>query len=139
MTYGDGGSGKTTLAVTSRSTSPPASTGSASRWHARPASARIENEGPRPLFRSKLRRKLDAWRGRPSMTGSSSGSSPWATFTSPRENPGGARRRAAEHEFDVVIVGPLNAHRHGGRRQEVRDFAALLDDVRHAPGARSRS
>ena len=63
MIYGNGGAGKTTLAVDLA-----CHLGAGKDWLGipvpRPARVLlIENEGPRALFRKKLRRKLDAWEG----------------------------------------------------------------------------
>jgi AAA domain len=97
----------------------------------------VENEGPRPLFRKKLRRKRDSW------TGSGIGDrlrvfeDPWRRFTF-GETSWRQRLAAAigEQAIDVVIVGPITSSgmEAAGTLQEVRDFAALVDDVRDRSG-----
>ncbi len=63
MCYGDGGAGKTTLMVDLA-----CHLAAGDAWLGIPVARKlrvllIENEGPRPLYRSKLRRKLAAWEG----------------------------------------------------------------------------
>src|ERR1700730_5948906 len=65
MIYGDGGAGKTTLTIDLA-----CNLAAGSDWLeipiARPTNVLlIENEGPRPLFRKKLKSKLAAWAGPP--------------------------------------------------------------------------
>ena len=68
----------------------------------------IENEGPRPMFRRKLRRKLGAWPG-----GSVGGrvhvyERPWREFTFADEQWRiDLARVAADLQIDMVIAGPL--------------------------------
>lgn len=133
MVYGDGGAGKTTLLFDL------AFHLAAGRpWLqipvARPARILlIENEGPRPLLRQKLRRKLDAWSG-PAPDGRISIlERPWATVTFASE---AWRQQLAqivrEHRIDVLIAGPLTrlGMDAAGTLQETAAFMRLVDEVR---------
>jgi hypothetical protein len=139
MVYGDGGVGKTTLAVDLAF-----HLAAGDDWLGipvvRPARLLlIENEGPRPLFRRKLERKRDAW------TGSELGDrllvleEPWGQFTFAET---GWRQLLAattrEREVDVVIVGPLTASgmEAAGTLQDVREFLNLVDQTRTLAGRR---
>ena len=68
----------------------------------------IEAEGPRPLFRRKLRRKLESWEGPPLDGQVRIWAAPWASFTFADET---CRNELAgiiaKQEIDVVIAGPL--------------------------------
>ena len=132
MFYGNGGAGKTTLAfdlafhlATGRD------------WIGIPVRRAvrvllIENEGPRPLLRRKLRRKLAAWDGelddRLRVY-----EQPWGQFTIAAE-PWREKlaREIAESEIDVLIAGPLTriGMDEAGTLQEVRAFTELVEDVR---------
>lgn len=133
MVYGDGGAGKTTLSIDLAFHLAAGET-----WCDIPVGrpvriAIVENEGPRPLFRAKLRRKRDSWIGGNLADRLHVLESPWGAFTFADE-----RHRtwlAAEIdrcELDVVILGPLTriGMNEAGTLQETRDFAALLSDVR---------
>jgi AAA domain-containing protein len=110
MIYGDGGAGKTTLAIDL-----------AAHWAAgddwlgihvsRPLHCLIiEDEGPRPLFRRKIDRKLTGWNGSPLGDRARVLDEPWARFTLAAET---QRQELADtirqHNLDVVILSPLSA------------------------------
>lgn len=138
MFYGLAGAGKTTLAL---DLALHLAAGDA--WLGIPGPTRplrvllIENEGPRPRFRRKCQRKLEAW------TGSALGDritvldAPWARFSF---SPEADRQRLAdfvrEEGVDVVIAGPITSSgmNETGTLQEVRDFAALVDETRQLAG-----
>jgi hypothetical protein len=137
MIYGDGGAGKTTACVDLG-----CHLGAGDDWLgitiARPVRVLlIENEGPRPLLRGKLRRKLAEWEGSPLDDRVRIVEEPWARFTF--AEPAWRDKLAAtiqDEEFDVVIVGPLTAlgMLEAGTMQQTRAFADLLDAVRDASG-----
>jgi len=137
VVYGDGGAGKTTLCV---DLAFHFAAGDDWIGIAVPRALRVlvvENEGPRPLFRKKLRRKRDAWTGSPIGDRVRVFSDPWRRFTfadlSWRQRLATAIR---EQKIDVAIVGPVTSSgmEAAGTLQEVRDFAALVDDVRDRSG-----
>ena len=128
MVYGDGGAGKTTLGIDLA-----CHLAAGDDWLgirvARPrARAARRERGPRPLFRAKLRRKLEGWAGSPLDDRLHVLEQPWATltFADRRLARGARRRRSATHEIDVVIVGPVTrlGMNEAGTLQEVRDFMA---------------
>jgi AAA domain len=139
MIYGDGGSGKTTLAIDLG-----CHLAAGDDWLGLPVPRPVrvlivENEGPRPLFRAKLRRKRDHWTGAPIGDRLVVLETPWArmSFADP------ARRELLatvirDRQIDVVIVGPVSRSgmNEAGTLQEVRDFAGLLDQVRELAGRR---
>ena len=133
MVYGDGGAGKTTLCLDLG-----CHLAAGDDWLGIPIAKAIsvllvENEGPRPLFRAKARAKLDAWAGSPLDDRVRIVDEPWATFTFAAESHRvELARRIADHDVDVVIVGPLvtSGMLEAGTLQEVRRFLALCDDVR---------
>jgi hypothetical protein len=137
MFYGDGGAGKTTLAVDLA-------------WHlaagdpwlgmpvARPVRVLlIENEGPRPLFRAKLRRKKAGWEGSELGDRVHVLETPWAriTFAEPAHVEALAAK-VRELEVDVLIAGPLTnvGMNEAGTLQEVRDFMRLVAAFRQLAG-----
>jgi AAA domain len=135
MVYGDGGAGKTTLEIDLA-----CHLAAGDDWlgiHAdKPLRVLlIENEGPRPLFRAKLRRKLAAWTASPIEGRVRVVGEPWARFTF--AEPEWCDRLAAtiqDEQIDIVIVGPLTAlgMLEAGNIPQVRAFADLLDGVRVA-------
>jgi hypothetical protein len=137
MVYGDGGAGKTTLVVDLA-----CHLAAGDPWLgigvAKPRRVLlVENEGPRPKFRAKLRRKRDAWNGSPLEDRISVLEDPWGAFTFADEV---WRTFLAEHvqaaEIDVVVCGPVTCAgmTAAGTLQEVRDFLALVADVRRRAG-----
>jgi hypothetical protein len=137
MFYGDGGAGKTTLAVDLA-----CHLAAGDPWLGMPVTGKscvllIENEGPRPLFRAKLRRKRDAWQGSALEDRVRVYEEPWTRFSF--EDP--AKREAlaatiAELKVDAVIVGPVTrvGMNEAGTLQEVRDFMLLIAECRRVAG-----
>ncbi len=139
MLYGDGGAGKTTLAIDLA-----CHLAAGEDWLGIkiPQPRRvllIENEGPRARFRRKLRRKRDAWAGSELGARVSVLEHPWAQFTfvdeSWREF---LASHVRDHEVDVVVVGPLVSAgmETAGTLQDVRAFLELVADVRRRAGRR---
>jgi hypothetical protein len=137
MLYGDGGAGKTTLAIDLA-----CHLGAGDDWLGIPIPTCvnvlvIEREGPRPLMRRKARRKLAGWKGSALEGRVRVWEAPWATFTFADT---GARQELAglisSEGIDVVIVGPLNriGMDEAGTLQEVRDFMRLVDETRRLAG-----
>ena len=132
MVYGDGGAGKTTLTI---DLGLHLAAGDAWLGIAIERNARVllvENEGPRPLFRAKLRRKLEGWCGSAIDDRISVLEEPWAKV---RFDSADGREALAqvirEHEIDFVIIGPVTASGMlaAGTIQEVRSFTALVELV----------
>ena len=128
MFYGDGGAGKTTLAIDLA-----CHLAAGEPWLEIPVPRPvrvllIENEGPRPLLRRKLRRKLEAWAGAPLEGRVCVFAAPWGRFTLASGVARGARQNVREHEIDVVIAGPLTriGMDAAGTLQEVRAFMELV-------------
>jgi hypothetical protein len=96
----------------------------------------VEAEGPRPLFRRKVRRKLDAWEGSELGDRLFVLETPWADFRFP--DAAEIAALVGEYEIDVVIAGPLT--RVGmedlGTLQQVRDFMAQVEEFRQQTGRR---
>jgi hypothetical protein len=137
MVYGDGGAGKTSLVIDGAF-----HLASGDPWLdiaiARPVRVLlIENEGPRPLFRRKLRRKQDGWKGSPIDGRIFVLESPWARITLAD---GSWQTELAdlvrENSIDVVIAGPVTrlGMDEAGTLQQVRDFMRHVDKVRDAAG-----
>ena len=139
MFYGDGGAGKTTLAIDLT-----CHLAAGDDWLGIPIGhpARvllIENEGPRPLFRAKLRRKLEAWQGSSLDDRVQVLEQPWGKFSFADE----AWREliaatVRQNEIDVVIVGPLSRSgmNEAGTLQEVREFMELVAMLREQTARR---
>jgi hypothetical protein len=139
MFYGDGGAGKTTLCIDLA-----CHLAAGDDWLgitvARPARVLIvENEGPRPLFRAKLRRKRNGWTGSPLDDRVVVLAEPWGrlSFADP-ESRDALATKIRKREIDVVIVGPVtrSGMNEAGTLQEVRDFMKLVDQVRESSGRR---
>jgi AAA domain-containing protein len=139
MFYGDGGTGKTTLAVDlafSLATGDP--------WLGIPVARKlnvllVENEGPRALFRAKLRRKRNGWAGSPIDGRLTVIEAPWARLTFDDPDCRQAFASVLErYAIDVAIVGPVtrSGMNDAGTLQEVRDFMALVAEVRRIAGRR---
>ena len=133
LTYGDGGAGKTTLMLDLA-----CHLAAGDDWLGVHVAAPVrvlwvENEGPRPLFRAKLRRKLAGWRGSAIDDRLRVIDMPWADL-----NFADVDRREAlvelicENAIDVVIAGPVTrlGMNEAGTLQEVRDFLQLVAQVR---------
>jgi hypothetical protein len=139
MLYGDGGAGKTTLSIDLGF-----HLAAGDDWLglpiARPASVLIiENEGPRPLFRAKLRRKREGWAGSALDDRLHVLERPWGEFSF--DDPLWREALAAQikaFEIDVLIAGPVtrSGMNEAGTLQEVRDFMMLVDDLRTLTGRR---
>jgi hypothetical protein len=133
MLYGDGGAGKTTLSIDAAF-----HLASGTDWLGMPVPRAvrvllIESEGPRPLFRQKLRRKLEAWKGAGIDGRVTVFEHPWAQFTfAADEWRSSLAQIIAEHEIDVLIAGPLVrlGMDAAGTLQEVRAFMELVADLR---------
>jgi hypothetical protein len=139
MVYGEGGAGKTTLVDDAA-----CHLAAGRDWLGMPIPRRarvllVENEGPRPLLRAKLRAKLAVWDGPDIAGGVQILAAPWASFTFADEQWRTELARIVdEHEIDVIIAGPLTriGMDSAGTLQEVAAFAALIDDVRRRCGRR---
>lgn len=135
MVYGDGGASKTTLSIDLAF-----HLAAGDDWLGIPISdpcqvLMIEAEGPRPLFRAKLRAKRDAWQGSDVADRIRIHEAPWAEFRFPAER---VAEAAGALETDVLIVGPLT--RIGmdelGTLQQVRDFMGEVAKFRAKSGRR---
>jgi hypothetical protein len=110
MLYGNGGAGKTTLSVDLGF-----HLAAGDDWLGIPVLAPcrvllIEAEGPRPLFRAKLRRKREAWRGSPLDGRLHVWGEPWASFSfAEADDRAQLALMINELELDLVIAGPLTA------------------------------
>ena len=139
MFYGDGGAGKTTLMIDLG-----LHLAAGDDWLGIPIGrpvrvAIVENEGPRPLFRAKLRRKLRRLEGL-AARGSAAparGAVGRVSLDDPamREALAG---KVAELELDALLVGPVtrSGMNEAGTLQQVRDYVDLLGEVRAASGRR---
>jgi hypothetical protein len=134
LVYGDGGAGKTTLCL---DWAVHWATGSEWLGVLEPARALrvlvVENEGPRPEFRRKLRRRLDAWNEQGGRLGGRLQVlfEPWAKLNLRDE----AHRRLFAEELDgvdIVLAGPLSAlgTEGGGTLDQVREFEGFMQSVR---------
>jgi hypothetical protein len=98
----------------------------------------LENEGPRPLFRKKLRKKREAWDGPPVAGRIRVWESPWgkAGFAD-RDSQQQLADAIKEHRIDVLVAGPLTrlGMDEAGTLQQVRDFMRLVQRVRELSGA----
>jgi hypothetical protein len=133
MIYGDGGAGKTTLTIDLACHLAAGDIWIGITIADVARSLIVEDEGPRPFFRRKLARKLDAWTGSPIDGRVLVVEKPWARFTFAEETHRAALAAAIdEHDLDVVFVGPVvvAGMEKAGTLQDVRDFLTLVDDVR---------
>lgn len=139
MAYGDGGASKTTLLLDLA-----CHVAAGDSWLGIPVPKPrrvlwIENEGPRPLFRKKLKRKLAGWRGSPLQGRLRIWSAPWGRFSFASD---AQRVELAgiieEQEIDMLVVGPLTrvGMDAAGTLQEVAAFTDLVSDVRWRSGRR---
>lgn len=133
MLYGDGGAGKTTLTVDLACHLAAGDDWIGITIGATVRSLIVEDEGPRPFFRRKLDRKLQGWAGSPLEGRVRVVEEPWARFTFAKESHRVALAAAiVTLELGVVIVGPVvvAGMEKAGTLQDVREFLALVDDVR---------
>lgn len=130
MIYGDGGASKTTLAIDLG-----LHLAAGANWLGvevpRPVRVLlVEAEGPRPLFRTKVRTKLDGWEGPDPGERLEVWEAPWARFRFPDAEE--VAELVGRREVDVLVVGPLM--RVGwedlGTLQEVREFMDVVADFR---------
>jgi hypothetical protein len=137
MAYGRGGGGKTTLTVDLA-----VHIAAGDTWLGWPIPTPkrvllIENEGPRPLFRAKLRHKLAEWTGSPLDGRVRVVEAPWARVSFKSKACQAALAGAIrEHEADVVIAGPLTrlGMDEAGTLQQVTDFLGLVALIREQAG-----
>jgi hypothetical protein len=136
MVYGDGGAGKTTLAI---DLGFHLATGRDWIGIPVPRAVRvllIENEGPRPQLRRKLARKRAAWNGE---LGDCLRvyEQPWGRF-SLADEPWREKiaQEIAASQIDVLIAGPVSriGMEEAGTLQQVREFTELVADVRRRCG-----
>jgi hypothetical protein len=137
MFYGDGGAGKSTLAIDLAF-----HLAAGDDWLEIPVPnplsvLLIENEGPRPLLRKKLKRKHDAWAGSDLGDRLRVFEQPWGEFTL---ETGEWRNEisliVAAYEIDVIIAGPLTriGMNDAGTLQEVVAFMRQVADLRRLCG-----
>jgi hypothetical protein len=137
LVYGDGGAGKTTMMIDAAM-----HFAAGDEWLGFPVAQPlrvllIENEGPRPLLRAKLRRKLESWQGSPIERRVQVYEEPWAAFSfadaAPRAQ---LAAELCEQEIDIAIIGPATrvGMDEAGTLQDVRDFMRLVADVRRLAG-----
>lgn len=139
MLYGDGGASKTTLGVDLGLHVAAGDVWLGNQVNQPTSVLLLENEGPRPLFRAKLERKLKAWTGSPLEGRVHVYQGPWGkmSFADPDK-----RRQLAEairdHEIGLLVAGPLTrlGMDEAGTLQQVRDFMDLIGDVRELSGRR---
>ena len=138
LVYGDGGAGKTTLCIDWAVHFAGGSAWLGMLEPARPLRVLVvENEGPRPEFRRKLRRRLDAWSELEGELGASLDgrlrvlSEPWGILTFRNES---HREAFADllADVDLVVAGPLSGlgTEGGGTLDEVREFTQFMRSVR---------
>lgn len=135
MIYGDGGASKTTLSIDLAFHLAAGDDWLGLRIPDPCRVLLVEAEGPRPLFRAKLRAKRDAWKGSDIADRLRVHEAPWAQFRFPAVR---VAEAAGELEVDVLIVGPLT--RVGmdelGTLQQVRDFMGEVGRFRARTGRR---
>ena len=140
MFFGDGGAGKTTLALDLATHMAAGDDWLDIQVDRAVRVGLIENEGPRPLFRRKLRRKLRTWSGSTIATGYLLQlAEPWARVSLDDENVRAALAgKIAELALDAVIVGPItrSGMNEAGTLQHVRDYLDLFAEVRERSGRR---
>jgi hypothetical protein len=139
MMYGDGGAGKTTLA---NDLAVHLAAGDDWLDITVPKAVRvglIENEGPRPLFRRKLRRKLEGWTGSPLEGRLKVMNAPWGKVSLDDARVREALATAiGRDKLDVIVIGPVtrSGMNEAGTLQHVRDFLKLFAEVRALVGRR---
>ena len=134
LVFGTGGAGKTTLVIDLCFALAAGEPWLGLVTAARPLRiALVENEGPRPEFRRKLRRKLAA-SGRQLDGRIIALEQPWAELSFADDS----HRRAlalaiVEHELDLVVVGPLvsaGEFPNGGTPEEIKHFETHVRHLR---------
>lgn len=133
--YGDGGAGKTTLAIDAA-----AHLGSGAPWLDFPVTRPVrilllENEGPRGLFRKKLRRKAAGWEGEPYAANVVVLEEPWARASFAHRTLRGELAAAIEQlGIDLLIAGPVKrlGMKGGGTPDDVSAFHDLITELRSA-------
>lgn len=139
MVYGAGGAGKTTLVVDLA-----LHLAAGDSWLGVPVARHarvliVEAEGPRPMFRRKLDRKLSRWEGSPLGCRVSVLEEPWGAITLADESSRAALAATIQrHEIDVLIAGPLTriGMEAAGTLQEVAAFVGLVAELRARSGRR---
>lgn len=135
--YGEGGSGKTTLAIDLA-----AHLAAGADWLgfsiAAPVSVMLlENEGPRAEYRLKLRRKRDSWEGADFCTRVAVNDEPWGRVDLRNADHVAELGQAInDHQVDVLIAGPIRrlGLEGGGTPAETVAFMQLLDALRERAG-----
>lgn len=132
LVYGDGGAGKTTLLLDL-----VAHLASGLPWLglATPRPLRVllvENEGPRPMFRAKLRRKAEGWEGPEFLENVTVLAAPWGELDLRNDvHRDELAQTINDERVDVLVAGPLK--RLGavgaGTPDEAWEFARLLEYV----------
>ena len=132
MFFGDGGAGKTTLLVDLAF-----HLAACDDWLGIPIPrpvpvTLIENEGPRPLFRDKLRRKFEAWKGSPLDGRLRVLERPWAQFTFAKPEWRASRGHDQGCSDRDADRWASEQARHGCRRNlgGVNAFMAWIKDLR---------
>ena len=139
MIYGDGGAGKTTIALDLA-----VHWAAGADWLGIPVPGRVsclvvENEGPRPMLRAKVARKLPGAHTPPGGRAHIIDEPLHRRSPSPKKTTAASSpTSSAPTRLDAVIVGPLvvagmEAH---GTLGEVREFLQLLADVRRRAARR---
>jgi hypothetical protein len=131
--YGEGGSGKTTLAIDMA-----AHLAAGHEWLAFPIRQPttvllLENEGPRAEFRLKLARKRDTWPHNPFGSRVVVADEPWGRVDLRlTDHTAQLAGLIQEHNVDVLIAGPIRrlGLEGGGTPAETVAFMQLLDNVR---------
>ena len=133
MLYGDGGAGKTTLAIDLAFHLAAGLDWLGIQVEKPRSILLIENEGPRPLFRRKLRLRLEAWDGPPLEDRLHVWEDPWAGFSFTEQEMRAQLAQAIfEREIDLLIAGPVTqlGMEDAGTIREVRHFAEHVALVR---------
>jgi hypothetical protein len=133
MFYGDGGAGKTTLTIDLAMHLATATDWLGFEISRAVSTLIIEGEGPRPLLRRKLRRKLDGWSGALPGDRFTVWEKPWAQFTFATEEWRAAlASQIVAKKIDVIIAGPLTriGMDSAGTLQEVVAFLKFINDLR---------
>jgi AAA domain len=133
LVYGSGGAGKTTIVVDLCFAIAAGCSWLGLVDVARPLRvALIENEGPRPEFRRKLRRKIEA-SGQAARTIVAL-EEPWGELTLADEtHRRGLALALVEHETDLLVLGPLVSAGEfptGGTPDEIHRFEEHIADLR---------